>query len=426
VSKHVIIEGAQTSPNAVPALSASSKSFRPAGIAVRRWRVRVLSVIALAVLLGGVSTVPVLHAAQAASGAAWMGLTAGSAATGIAGQLNGVTATSASDAWAVGDYWSGKTGTAPVTLILHWNGTRWSRVASPSPVSGDELSGVSATSSANAWAVGGSAGVPLILHWNGTRWSQVASPTAGTWPTTLVAVSATSASNAWAVGYWFDNGLDKTFTVHWNGTKWSRVTSPNPGPSENSDVLNAVKATSGTNAWAVGETGAGSLILHWNGTSWSKVTTANYEDLYGVGGVSANNAWTVSQWYKKSIHSFRTLIVHWNGTSWSKVATPSVTAAQYNVLTAVSAVSATNAWAVGAYGLAGNCYDFTDCHTLTLHWNGRTWSKVASPNPPSSNSQLYAVAVTSGSNAWAVGGYCNTTTCATLMLHWNGTSWSIT
>jgi hypothetical protein len=398
----------------------------PAGIAVRRWRSRGLSVLALTMLLGGVSTVPVLHTAQAAFGAARMELTAGSAVTGIAGQLNGVTAISANNAWAVGYYWSGDTGTSPVTLILHWNGTSWSRVASPSPVTGDELAGVSATSPSNAWAVGGSSGVPLILHWNGTRWSQVASPTAGTWPTTLVAVSATSASNAWAVGSWYDNGIDKTFTVHWNGTKWSRVNSPNPGPSDNYAVLNAVKATSGTNAWAVGQIATGSLILHWDGTRWSKVTTANYEDVYGVGGVSASDAWAVSQRYSKSIQSFRTLIVHWSGTSWSKVASPSVSAAQYNVLTAVSTASSANAWAVGSYGLAGNCYDFTDCHTLTLHWNGSAWSKVASPNPPSSNSQLYAVAVTSGSNAWAVGGYCDTTTCATLMLHWNGTSWSLT
>lgn len=355
---------------------------------------------------------------------------AGSAITNMGGQLNAVAATSASNAWAVGYYWSGGTGTQPVTLILHWNGTSWSRVASPSPVTSDELYGVSATSATNAWAVGGSDGAPLILHWNGLKWSRVTSPTAGTWPTALDAVSATSTSNAWAVGSWFDNGIDQTFVVHWNGTKWSRVKSPSPGPSgSNSDVLNAVKATSGTNAWAVGQDGTltseASIILHWNGTRWSKVTSSNYENLYGVGATSASNAWTVSQQYDRSTQSYRTLIVHWNGTTWSQTASPSVTAAQYNVLTAVSATSTTNAWAVGAYGLTGDCYDFTDCQTLTLHWNGTSWSMVASPNPPSSNSQLYGVAVTSSTNAWAVGGYCDTTGCYTLILHWNGTSWSI-
>ena len=376
-------------------------------------------------LFAAVSIIPTLQTGRAAAQMGRSGVIAGSAVTNMPGQLNGMAATSASNAWAVGYYWTGTTSTQPTTLTLHWNGTNWSRVASPSPVTGDELSGVAATSATSAWAVGGSDGVPLILHWNGSRWSKVASPTAGTWPTTLVAVSATSARNAWAVGYWFDNGIDQTFIVHWNGTKWSRVKSPNPGPSDYADTLNAVKATSAANAWAVGEDGAGSLILHWDGTSWSKVTTANYEDLSGIDGVSASNAWTVSQQYDKSAQSFRTLIAHWNGTSWSKVTSPNMTAAQYNTLTAVSATSVTSAWTVGAYGPSGDCYDFGDCHTLTLHWNGTSWSVVASPNPPSANSQLYAVAATSASNAWAVGGYCNTSGCYTLLLHWNGTSWSI-
>jgi len=38
----------------------------------------------------------------------------------ISGNLRGVAATSASNAWAVGSTDSGK------TLILHWNGTTWS------------------------------------------------------------------------------------------------------------------------------------------------------------------------------------------------------------------------------------------------------------------------------------------------------------
>lgn len=40
------------------------------------------------------------------------------------------------------------------TLILRWNGARWVHVASPNPGSGNDLDGVAASSSANAWAVG--------------------------------------------------------------------------------------------------------------------------------------------------------------------------------------------------------------------------------------------------------------------------------
>jgi hypothetical protein len=40
--------------------------------------------------------------------------------------LTGVSAESATDAWAVGDYLDDATG-AQDTLILHWDGDRWSR-----------------------------------------------------------------------------------------------------------------------------------------------------------------------------------------------------------------------------------------------------------------------------------------------------------
>ena len=67
--------------------------------------------------------------------------------------LNAVTATSAGNAWAVGDFF---TGTAGKTLILRWNGTKWAQTASPNPaglVTEMILEGVAASAS-NAWAGG--------------------------------------------------------------------------------------------------------------------------------------------------------------------------------------------------------------------------------------------------------------------------------
>ena len=65
------------------------------------------------------------------------------------------------------------------------------------------LLGVSATSASNAWAVGFIGGSPqqtLIQHWNGTAWKQVATPDPGPVGNILDGVSAVSASDAWAVG----------------------------------------------------------------------------------------------------------------------------------------------------------------------------------------------------------------------------------
>jgi hypothetical protein len=56
------------------------------------------------------------------------------------------------------------------TVILRWNGTAWKQVPSPSPAPSAGLSGVAATSASNAWAVGNTGSTTLILRWNGTAW----------------------------------------------------------------------------------------------------------------------------------------------------------------------------------------------------------------------------------------------------------------
>lgn len=118
--------------------------------------------------------------------------------------LFGVIVLSASNAWAVGDISNQSGGTDPFkTLIEHWNGHAWKTVPSPSPSGGGDLLGVSATSASNAWAVGQatvtSTGTAFELHWNGHTWSNMASPTPGD-TSAMFAVAASSASEAWAVG----------------------------------------------------------------------------------------------------------------------------------------------------------------------------------------------------------------------------------
>jgi hypothetical protein len=90
----------------------------------------------------------------------------------------------------------------------------------------------------------------------------------------LSGVSATSRTDAWAVGVQCPTcGNPGTMTLHWNGTNWSMVPSPDPGPKGN--VLNDVADVSPSDAWAVGTYASSScstaamVILHWNGTAWT-------------------------------------------------------------------------------------------------------------------------------------------------------------
>jgi eukaryotic-like serine/threonine-protein kinase len=94
---------------------------------------------------------------------------------------------------------------------------------------------------------------------------------------------------------------------------------------------------------------------------------------------------------------------------------PPLVTTSFNVaggLAGVAVTSASNAWAVGSSG--------SSLHPkpLIAHWNGTSWTQVPSSGLPSG--ELSAVAATSASNAWAVGG---TSSGQSLIVHWNGTTW---
>src|ERR1700677_4037382 len=246
----------------------------------------------------------------------------------ISGGLSGVVAISGTNAWAVGS--TGSNSSAK-TLILHWNGTTWTRVASPSPAGGAALSSVAATSASNAWAIGYTGTGTLVLHWNGSTWKRVSSPTPGleTSPVsstggTLIGVGTVSSATAWAVGTTGDCGCGNgdSLILRWNGTAWKQVPIPTPaGGRKAGAALRNVAATSTNNAWAVGVSGCGCMpssywpfILRWNGTAWKQVPSAIQSvntSLSAVAATSASNAWAVG-----TTGTGKTLIEHWNGTAW--------------------------------------------------------------------------------------------------------------
>ncbi len=285
--------------------------------------------------------------------------------------LNGVSGSASTDVWEVGYY---TFGVEKRTLIEHWNGASWSIV--PSPNSGkvnNVLNGVVAISPTNVWAVGSADSnivadqITLILHWDGTSWSIVPSPSPGTDGLNSlagVAAAANSANDVWAVG-----STVQTLVEHWNGSTWSVVTSPNvPGTN---NALNGVVALGANNVWAVGYSGSASTLTeHWNGSAWSIVPSPDdgSDLLYAVSGTGASDIWAAGK-FEGGFSSYFTLVEHWNGSSWSIV--PSVNNGTYNHLRGVAAVSPGDAWAVGTDGT----------YPLIERWNGSSWSIFASPEP---------------------------------------------
>jgi hypothetical protein len=208
------------------------------------------------------------------NGTTWSIVTSPNTSATQGNGLSGVTCSSASDCWAVGLY-NISSVDVDQTLIEHWNGTAWSIVTSPNTSTGHShhLLGVTCTSPSDCWAVGDyftgtienhPAIHTLIERWNGTAWSIVTSPT-----TTLFAhlreVTCASASDCWAVG----DDSNHTLTEHWNGTAWSIVTSPNAiGPN----YLNGVTCASASDCWAVGYSFTGgafqTLIERYSSIGW--------------------------------------------------------------------------------------------------------------------------------------------------------------
>jgi hypothetical protein len=256
---------------------------------------------------------------------------------GGAAYLNGVATTSAKDGWAVGGYLPNLHTTD--TLVLRWSGKDWVQVPSPSPggtsnMSLSVLMGVSAPSATSAWAVGeagtGQPSAPLntlIEHWNGAKWATAHSPSpsrAGCVQDQLTAV-ASSAAATWAVG----NYCGVPLALRLAGGHWQQVVTPTP-PAGVSEQLSSVAVTSATNAWAAGNVaGDRILVLHWNGRKWAKASAptpagATSAVLTGVSAVSRTTAWAVGKAdYPGNVTKL--LIERWNGTKWKLVSVPNPT-----------------------------------------------------------------------------------------------------
>jgi hypothetical protein len=251
--------------------------------------------------------------------------------------LLGASALSSTDAWAVGEQFAAAGQAPPPPVSYQWNGTAWSLVPTPTLGASSALSAVSASTATDAWAVGFSVlgrhdDGTLMEHWNGTAWSVNSSLVVTGFFADLYGVADLSPTNAWAVGV-ANSGL----LEHWNGTTWSSVALPDPnftpGPDE------SISASSASDIWVVGSTvntstGATSgEALHFNGTAWSVVPMP--QGAGAVTDISPTDAWAVGG----------ASIEQWNGTSWSVV--PSPTPGADLGLTGIAARGPDDVYAVG-------------------------------------------------------------------------------
>ena len=273
-----------------------------------------------------------------------------------------------------------------------------------------------------------------IVNPSPATWKIVISKNPGSAQNNLNAVAATSTTDAWAVGSFSNNHFDiqgsKALIEHWNGSTWSVVKSPKAPLGDS--ILNGIAAISPTNAWAVGYTFLDSnsdvrqtLIEHWNGTSWAVVASPNFANgaqLTAVTALSATDIWAVG-YGNNPAQTFieQSLIVHWDGKAWREVPNPNPGSGS-NFLTGLAAVSTNDIWTVGAFVNGNNGIEMGE--ELIEHWNGTSWTVVQNPNAGVQGTVLSTIAAISTNDVWAVGSSSSSSPTNTLIEHWNGTSWS--
>lgn len=203
------------------------------------------------------------------------------------------------------------------------------------------------------------------------------------------------------------------------------VDSPNIGGGINE--LLGVSARAANDAWAVGYYTSGgiprTLALHWNGRAWDISSTPNQgvrqNTLQAVAARAAGDAWAVG-YYEDSRGVLKTLALHWNGRRWVIIPTPNKGRGD-NALYGITQLPTSAAWAVGYYADKNNVMQ-----TLIQRWNGRAWRIVASPNNPGALNRLFAISANAIDSAWATGVSVDGSGRSTpLIERWNGTKWSI-
>ena len=148
--------------------------------------------------------------------------------------LRGIEGASANDAWAVG--FAEQSGAddpfGPAAMAAHWNGSTWTQVDLFPLLDSTDFSGLedlAAIATDDVWAVGydydltRQLTIPLILHWDGSAWTKAAVPTFD-FSAELRAVAARGPDDVYAAGTQPDaNGIPHALMLHYDGSSWSAI-----------------------------------------------------------------------------------------------------------------------------------------------------------------------------------------------------------
>jgi hypothetical protein len=178
-----------------------------------------------------------------------------------------------------------------------------------------------------------------------------------------------------------------------------------PFPGQANETVIAAGATCADDVWAFTAGGAQSRALRWNGRTWT-VQRSFPEQIGGAAVISPSDVWVFGQPFFPGTGLGAW---HYNGRTWTRVASG-------HGLQGGSALSANNIWAFDGSDIA--------------HWNGSTWSRTSVSHLLPPKNELNGPMVTgvfaqSKDSVYAIGnGGQEDDGGPLVILHWNGHQWS--
>lgn len=252
-------------------------------------------------------------------GAVFRGTSGSFSTLSLSPDLLDVWSTSATNAWAVGEF----------GFIYRNSGAGWVRQTTPTTVT---LNTVWAASATDAFA-GGENGT--VLRWNGSAWTTLSLPSTSS----VYAIWGSSASNVFAV-----TAAGQVF--RFDGSSWTLSTSTNV-------ALWAVYGSGPSEVYVSGESGR---VMRFNGSTWSTFSSSSVGTLGGLWASSASNIMAVGS----DASGVNGLAYRYDGSSWLP----------QNV--------GTNRVLMSVWGVNGNDVYVTGELGTLLHFNGSSWSTMSS------------------------------------------------
>jgi hypothetical protein len=331
--------------------------------------------------------------------------------TKLRNTLSDVVALSRNDVWAVGSstYHLGAGGDWRYrALMLHWDGTRWSRV--PVPEHEDEmgsLDSISATGRDNMWAVKNANRSDYLLRSTGGPWERVALPSVkGTFgPRGVAAVDG----GAWVYGRIERGRVAKPAAMRFDGTTWQ--TSVLPSPKDTRASIDSIAVVPGTlklvavgSIYPVNMSTSRAYVAVYDGKSWTRQATprsSSKMDLVSVVALSGRNVWAVGSQLDEQRGMHVPLVMRYRPRSGWRVVRHPVRGT--GGLASIAAHGPRNIVMAGTLDVPPQW----GARTLVLRFNGSKVVRQTTPNPVKTatgiNNLSGVAAVPGTAQFWAVG-----------------------